>query len=84
MADRRMPDEPAIRTARAMLLAALITNRIVAYAVEHDGATYTALGYQRSDGAVPLALLLPADQWLASEQQTDVLFAARRPPAQWN
>lgn len=84
MPDRRLPNDQAINTARQQLLAALVTGRNVAYAVEHNGHNYTAIGFRRDDGVVPLALFLTDDDWQDTPHWTEDLYAAQQPPAKWN
>lgn len=84
MGDRRMLTANAIHGAKSRLLAALLSRRVVAYAVEHDGHTYTALGFELTDGVVPLALLLPDDEWSRTPHRTDDLYAAQQAPPRWN
>lgn len=84
MGDRRLANDQAINAARQQLLAALLTGRNVAYAVDHNGHSYTAIGFRRDDGVVPLALFLTDDDWQETPHRTKELYAAKQPPLKWN
>jgi hypothetical protein len=78
--DLRLATARDVENAVASLQAAMAIGGLAAYPVDFEGRTVTALGWQRTPTEmVPLAILLPEDEWARTRHLTDDLG----PVKQW-
>ena len=69
--DIRLEDEDELRTEERKLLAAAMSGQLGAYACEFRGVRVTALAYiEGPHGGVPLAILLPMEEWMKTPHST--------------